>query len=312
MIIKDDILLSGHYRLEVKNQKGELKRELEFDNLILNSGLNRIATGSAFNGCSIGTGSITPAITQTTLAAYTNYTSNITTSSEGLQVSFLPFYGFSRKTYRFSAGSLNGNYSELGIGWAANQLFSRALIKDGNGNPTTITVFPDEILDVIYEVRLYIPTTDVVTTGSLTGFSGSIQITRRPIFTTQVGSNTTSGNKGWTPLDSSNTVGGSAGALRDNSALYPTSFTQLLPMTTPSSSVSAFVTGTLTTAAYVNNSLERNFTLNFNTSQGIGTYQHFIMEIGMCGAYQYLFSVPIVKTSDQVLELQFKSSWGRY
>jgi hypothetical protein len=306
------VKLSGHFKLQLRKSNGSLKNEMEFDNLITNIGLNRIATGSAINGCAIGSGTSIPAVTDTQLQTFGQYTTNIISSTNNMQLVNLPNYGFSRKTYRFAEGSLNGNYSEIGVGWLNNQLFSRALIKDANGNPTTITVLPDEFLDVTYEVRLYIPTTDVVTTGELTGLSNNITITRRPIFVTQVGSNT--GNKGWTPLDGTNTLGGSAGLLLSASAFYPTSYTQILPMTTPSTSVSSISGGpvTLTTAAYVNNSLQRSFTMNFSTSTYVGTYQHFVIELGMCGCYQFFFDTPIVKTSDQILTMYFTSSWGRY
>ena len=46
----------------------------------------------------------------------------------------------------------------------ANQLFSRALIRDGAGNPTTLTVTAIDILTVTYQLRLYRPTTDIVST----------------------------------------------------------------------------------------------------------------------------------------------------
>src|SRR5690606_33028436 len=41
-------------------------------------------------------------------------------------------------------------------------LFSRALILDDEGNPTTITVLEDEFLDVSYEFRVYPPESDVM------------------------------------------------------------------------------------------------------------------------------------------------------
>ncbi len=312
--MQNQIKVAGWYRVQVFSKEGKLRKELEFENLVTNIGLNRIATGSAFNGCAIGSGTVVPSTTDTQLQSLGAYTTNITSATNGMQISFSPFYGWSRKKFRFVAGTLNGNYSEIGVGWANNQMFSRSLIRDGNDNPTTITVLSDEYLDVTYEVRLYIPTTDVVTVAGLTGLSDTITVTRRPIFITQVGSNTNAGYKGWTPLDDSNTLGGSCAALRDNSAFYPTSYTQLLPMTTPSSSVSTISGGpvALSTAAYVNNSLQRSFTMSFSTTTYVGTYQHFVLEFGMCGCFQYLFSTPIVKTSDQILTMNFTSSWGRY
>jgi hypothetical protein len=68
---------------------------------------------------------------------------------------------------RFNEGTLAGNYSEIGIFTANNNTSAVALslILDGSGNPTTITVLADEILDVVYTRRLYVERGDW--TGSI-------------------------------------------------------------------------------------------------------------------------------------------------
>ena len=113
-----------------------------------------------------GTGNSTPVVSQTILDNQTGVSSSgietygSTTSS--------PYYGYKIFTFRFNQGIAAGNISEIGVGWSGTtplQLFSRTLIKDINGDPTTITVLADETLDVIYELRLYAPETDLIVSG---------------------------------------------------------------------------------------------------------------------------------------------------
>ena len=66
-----------------------------------------------------------------------------------------PYYRWAKVTWRFGQGVAAGNISEVGLGWGNSNLWNRALIKDANGNPTTITVLSDEYLDVVSEIRDY-------------------------------------------------------------------------------------------------------------------------------------------------------------
>ena len=84
-----------------------------------------------------------------------------------------PYYISHIVEYHFAIGAAAGNLSELGVGWASSgtTLFSRALILDSGGTPTTITVLSDEYLYVTYEHRFYPSETDA--TGSIV-FTGNI------------------------------------------------------------------------------------------------------------------------------------------
>lgn len=158
-----------------------------FKNLVLNSGLARLSVGSAIGRVCVGSGNSIPVVTQTSLdnfIASTTLTQGADTF--GGQGSTNPIYYWARRTYRFREGVAAGNLSEIGIGWGDVDLFNRALIKDTNGNPTTITVLSDEYLDVVVELRVY-PTNfygsfdlknklgDIVSTHSVSGspFFGS-------------------------------------------------------------------------------------------------------------------------------------------
>lgn len=136
-----------------------------FDNLILDQGLNGLGTRSIQDSTSwihVGSGSSEPAPGDSGLGNQISSTSNTQAQTNSNQSSEEPYYLFRRVTRRFSAGSAAGNLSEVGAGWGsgANQLFSRALILDAEGAPTSITVLSDEVLDVTYEIRVYPDITD--------------------------------------------------------------------------------------------------------------------------------------------------------
>ncbi|MDH0276395.1 MULTISPECIES: hypothetical protein [unclassified Stenotrophomonas] len=130
-----------------------------FDNLVVDAGLNRMG---GFDGCldfaMVGSGNAAPLPSNTTLQSRVGSTSTKTSNVNGSNAS--PRYGWRRITFRFAAGAAAGNLSEVGVGWDSTNITSRALILDGSGNPTTITVLPDEILDVTYEFRVYFSEAD--------------------------------------------------------------------------------------------------------------------------------------------------------
>ena len=52
---------------------------------------------------------------------------------------------------------------------AYSGLFSLALVKDSNGTPITITKLADEVLDVTYTLRIYVPELDVTGVMDISG-----------------------------------------------------------------------------------------------------------------------------------------------
>lgn len=155
--------LSGRVRL-VKHRDGDVSQELEFNNLILDGGLDRWGSGGIIDRCSVGAGNTAPT------AADVGLGSLIATSTTKLTVpSFLTANSAERWTevttcYRFDAGVGTGTIAEIGMGWDTG-LWSRALVKDGSGVPTTITKLADETLDVYYTLRIKFPSSDI--TGSI-------------------------------------------------------------------------------------------------------------------------------------------------
>lgn len=171
----------GHFVLERYkgdengNPIGECLERLEFDNHITDTGMAQIYNAPAdgfgvnylFGGCAVGTGNTAPADTDTQLAAFLSTQYNGQYNNSSTYIPGPPAYWKWLGTYQFATGTAEGNIAEIGIypfGRDQTQLFSRALVLDGSGNPTTITVLSDEVLNVTYEFRTYIDTSDVVGT----------------------------------------------------------------------------------------------------------------------------------------------------
>lgn len=153
--------LAGWFRLKVRRPDGRVRHDTGwFPNLITDGGLNLLGTSQSWvEACVVGSGSAAPAESDTSLVSEVASTTNrIDRTGGSNQTSDRYCYG--RATFRFAAGAAEGNLAEIGIE-SGSTLFSRALILDGSGSPTTITVLADEALDCVYEVRNYPPLDDV-------------------------------------------------------------------------------------------------------------------------------------------------------
>lgn len=177
--------MEGEYTIRKYKADGRLVQEVgPFKNLITNIGLNQMgaATGSSKINqyCFVGTGTGTPSVSDTVMAAYHAYTNGLDQGWAGAAVrGGAPDYWVQGSgTSRFGLGVAAGNLTEVGMGWTTggtmatdHRVFSRALIVDGLGNPITITVLSDEYLDVTYSLRFYPPLTDATQSVNLSGTS---------------------------------------------------------------------------------------------------------------------------------------------
>lgn len=148
--------VGARFKLIVHKGDGVAVRETDwFHNTVLDAGLARMSAGTWIDRCCVGAGNSTPSSTQVALDSFIASTVSRFSSSAGVQTTTQPFYRFAKVVWRFGEGVAAGNLSEIGLGWGNENLWNRALIKDIDGNPTTITVLTDEYLDVISEVRDY-------------------------------------------------------------------------------------------------------------------------------------------------------------
>lgn len=150
-------------------------------NLYTNYGLDRLAAipMSSASVCFVGTGTTPPAPTDTQLAQFKaantgNYQGTAFSGSPlaEMQTADVVWGGITHY-FEFAPGTAVGNITELGIAEGTNpagyNLHTRALIKDGSGNPTSITVEPGEYLYIAYTRRIYINAKEVpgtITIGS--------------------------------------------------------------------------------------------------------------------------------------------------
>lgn len=290
----------------VNAETNEIVEEIKFENLITNQGLNRLGTGGALNFCVVGSGTTPPAVTDVMLQTARAYvgqgTSPVITTSYTQSGAVAPYWGGVIVGFRFGAGEAQGNISEIGIAYsytslANHALFSRALIKDAGGNPTTITILPNEFLDVGYECRSYLPPDDKTFTVEVMGTTHTLLMR---------GSNQAAGAQqgafafqGPYPLQATMyhtaTIGGLTGSA---------SGTSLGGVNT---SLNAYVAGSL------KRSMSGTIALGVaNNVNGIGAMQ-FSTNNGSFQLPQYQMSVtpPIIKNNTMTISFTFEYSWGR-
>lgn len=286
--------LAGLYKIEAVKAGGERRLLLDwFDNLILDAGLNRLGSGGAFNRCMVGTSAAAVLPSQTALSTQIASTTTIEASTSGVNIG--SGYAWARRTFRFAVGTATGNIAEVGVGWSTTECFSRALTVDGNGTPVTISVLPDEFLDVTYELRLHWPTADISVNGFISATQHAV-VTRAA----QVGSWTLAtliengSRSDLVPPGQATSFG--AGALGD---------VTLDAGGTPLNSINmTYASG------YVNNSLERNYRATFGLPNGDADISNFRMTTPF-GIFKSSFSPVIAKRSTNSLTLDYKVSWAR-
>lgn len=184
MKIEHNVGVGGQYRAVIRRADGSIKFDSgEQNNLVLENFFRALATGNiaASGGATpsistlgvfalVGDGANPPAKTDTTLqsvVAGANVSGNSRTT--GIDDVDAPS-GYKRLWFRnvyIFEGISNKNISEVGLGvgqWSGNNLsghgvYTRALIKDINGSPTTITVLAGEVLELQYQLNMFIDVT---------------------------------------------------------------------------------------------------------------------------------------------------------
>lgn len=217
------------------------------------------------------------------------------------------YYGRLVVTYNLPVGAVVGNASEISIGPDAitsppyNDAHSLMLIRDANGNPTTITVLADEQLRVTWELRVYL---DMAKDAHYKVTIGGVEhdVVMRP-------ANLGSGNAFY---------GGTARFVAYTGGNYTSSAvlfgTDVLAAKTaePSSSGGIEHFNDVTPSVYTKGNFYRDVMLhagsgsaNFNGGIGSCVFGNF------WGKYQMSFSPKINKNNMKRLELTFRHSIAR-
>lgn len=297
--------LRGRFKLEAVRPDGRRRPLTDwFDNLITDAGLNAIGTlQSWMSECRVGTGNATPVVGNTALQSQVATTTGIFGSPIQSAQGSAPYYGYGRKVFRFAAGVAAGNLAEIGIAdQSAGVLFSRALILDGDGDPTVVTVQSDEFLDATYELRVYPPLVDVTDTITIDSVDYDIVTRAASVTTVQY----------WNAVGafSNGCAGGVfAAELWDGTIGAITS--------APSGTSSSYSSNA--SSSYSNNSLFREGNLTWNLAAGnfVGGIDAATWTLGASngaggmGRMQCSFSPAIPKTSADILSLVFRHTWAR-
>lgn len=293
--------VGARFKLVVrKSSDDSISRETEwFNNIVLDTGLARMSVGTWIDRCCVGTGNSTPVATQTALDSFLASTTSKQNSSAGIQTTTMPYYRYALVTWRFGQGVAAGNISEVGLGWGSANMWNRALIKDINGNPTTITVLSDEYLDVYSEIREY----------PALSWSGSFNLLDK---TGAVISTHT--------VEGSPYISGAANYFTKIGAAYFYAYTGVKNdslTVSPSGSLGQVTTLALTYPTPTSMQIVATIALSLL----VGTHQSFAINNiygllgiagGVGGNYKFQISPAITKTSTQIMTYTFLLSWGRY
>lgn len=284
--------LSGRFKIEkIKNNRRQVLLDW-FPNLITNNGLNLMVGSAKFNKCFVGSGSGTPQVSDTQLESLIAESDSAGSIDSGIDTNNK--FTYMRRTFTFDAGSATGNLSEIGVGASSTDLFSRALILDDHGNPTTITVLSDEILVVTYECRVNQPLGDynlsvdgysVVLRAQSIGDTDAWAGPHRPIYMdTEVSTADPGRASAWT------------GPIGD---VY----------STPSGT--RYGRSSVSTDSYNDNSYTLTGEILFDISDANDTLTAFSWSWAAMGGWQMSVDPPIVKTSSDELRIKTRVTWGR-
>lgn len=302
MILESTSRLSGHYKIAVHRPDGTIRNTYEFGNLITNSGMDMIPTSTLSVPQNmwilVGAGSSVPQFTDNSMQSFVaGWRCSSTTQAS---VNAVGGYGSRVFSGQSGQGQAAGTLAEVGFSDSGNntgRLFSRALILDGNGQPTTITVLPIEFLTVSYELRCYWPTSDTVDTVNDSGTSYTV--TGRACSTSQTNY--------WATV---------LGALdSDGNAFYR----EIRPFNGTIGTIDSIPGGligggsvTATSGAYTSGNFFRDDSgiASISVFNGTPNLQSIFWASG-CGCFQYQFSPRIAKDNTKTLELHRRISWAR-
>ena len=306
--------LYGEVKVIVKRADDTVRLDTGFfPNVITNLGLDAIGNDNdLFNYCSVGGGNSKPLNTNTKLDNPLQVGSPISSESkyDYDPVRDTEFYKCSRTVgYRFE-GLDNKNISEVGLvgDYASGQhpAYTRTLIKNSAGEPTVITVLSGEILELQY--RLWqvfdVKDKDQVVTAMIDGVEVPFNVKIR---LAGVG-----GNLGgsWSYA----AVVGAHLTFQGNS--HHQFGTGELGEITGQNSELTNAYPSLSWEAYQPSTYKRKFYVNASITDAVHPIRSFLFFTGL-GAYQVRFGtvngdLPIDKTNQDILQLGFEMSWGRY
>lgn len=277
------------------------------DNLITDSGLDNLAGTWWMSECQIGSGNSPPSVSDVALQApLATQSGSVVAGPNNAAEGWNSVVG----TYVFGQGVGTGVISELAVRPSSgSNITTRALIKDSDGEPTTIAKGPMDVLTVTYQIREYPDQTDTVTVVENPHTSVQYNVVSRALYGTHY-----LRLNAWNRRGAFSTGGNANTGLHvDNSAL------------TPWNSAYTALTGTAkhaTLASYVPGTYRLDGTFTFTESDGnvSGGISRILIgaastshQNGDQGFFmQASFDPPIDKDNTKTLIITLRKSWGRH
>ena len=307
--------IKGRYKVELIDASTEkVKRKLEFDNLLTNVGLDLLFTATQnlftdINYCGVGTGNTTPANTDIALVAeiLPRENNNAGIGDAATYQAGPPDFLKVTRVRQFATTEANGNLTEIGFFSAAtgSTMFSRQLIKDGLGNPTTLVKTSSDLLRITYEIDIYPPQSDNVQLAqNISGTNYDITGRAQNVNQADWGFQFVNAINGL--MDTPTTAAPSRYTLGTNGLGTRTGFTSISGLSSATSK---------SLAAYTNGSFSRDQTVIWNTTAGNGTWAKVNMPSPNSdgGAiYSWGLSPSLVKNNTQQLTWNFNVSCVRH
>ncbi|MFV0409965.1 MAG: hypothetical protein ACK5LJ_09820 [Paracoccus sp. (in: a-proteobacteria)] len=313
--------VKGFYTLKRrKADTGDLIQQVgPFENLITDVGLDRMGVNAYAPYGFVGTGTATPAITDTQMGSFVHGTTSAvpggTWNAAAIRGGAPDYWVQSEVTFNFTPGQATGNLTEVGVGWnsggvlnTGHRVFSRALIVDGGGNPVTLTILADEYLELTYSLRMYPPLlTDSTQIVDISGTSHTF-VTRALRITS-------------TPRINNNVVhyaGNEFTLYTGTAAGTPPSLSPITGNTLTNQGAYSYLAGTLST--YVPGSYTAGVTLTASPSQGNLAYgiRGCAAHVGVSGSRGLTFGLQstitpaIPKDNTKTLSFGQQFSWARH
>jgi hypothetical protein len=289
--------LAGFFEIELVHiRTGLVVQRCRFRNLIVDAGLEDLGVNkphTLLTYCAVGTGNSVPANTNISLDTEVGRTNASGGFADTAGTDPGDVYSWGKRTRVFTGAQANGNLTEVGMFRlsAGAPMWCRQLIRDGAGNPTTITKTSEYELRVVYELRYYPETTDVVTNTLINGANQNVTSRRSRWGDLSY----------WGPLNTftnnaidSTTFTGLMGTINGEPA---GSLSKISVLGDPYVSGSRQITHTPTWGSTVSNGAIK--------SLATSTFRTFLPPT------QYELTNVINKTDTQKLVAVFTSSWGR-
>lgn len=202
-------------------------------------------------------------------------------------------------TFTFNLGRIVGNISELGVDLAngtSNNLHSRALVVDNQGNPSTISVTSQEQLILTYTLRAEYSVNDVVTntTFLLNGVVTPVEVTARwnGVNTHNLRQMLFLGFHG--NLQAPRVFNGDLNGINED----------------PSGNFET-INSTYSAAYNVSGGKQFTHTLGISTGNLVGGISVIAGAVGNGGKMKFGFNPPIPKNADRTLSITVRQTFGR-